>query len=109
MSEANMKGEIAVPIVVGLDVQKAREICHAAGLVLVSADVDGPPLGAKTWPGRWVVTKQHPQAGFYLNRWDQLYIEFDQEGDGGAGDREPREPLPTAGTLSDHQDDPLIP
>jgi Domain of unknown function (DUF1905) len=61
------------------------------GLVVISADPDGPPLGGLTWPGIWIVTGQQPLAGMRLRRWDNVVIEFEElRGGEGAGDREPR-------------------
>jgi hypothetical protein len=90
--EAN---RVEVPQLVGMVVADARRAGHRAGLVVVSPDVDGPPLGGLTWPGIWIVTGQRPAAGAWLCRWDQVVIEFEElRGGGGAGDHEPRLPLP---------------
>jgi hypothetical protein len=77
-------GQVMVPMVVGMTVTDARQVGHRARLVVVSADVDGPPLGALTWPGTWIVTSQRPAAGTWLARWDNLVIEF-RELPGGGG------------------------
>ena len=39
-------GEVEVPRLVGLAVREARNAGHEAGVVMVAADVDGPPLGS---------------------------------------------------------------
>ena len=84
-----------VPHLVGLTVPEARERGHEAGVVVTSRDVDGPPLGALTWPGTWVVTGQAPAAGARVRRAAVVMIDFEEYPDaGGAGDREPRHPLP---------------
>lgn len=94
-------GQVVVPDLVGLVVPEARRKGHEAGLVVVSADPDGAPLGGLTWPGIWIVTAQHPAPGARLSRWDNLVIEFEERRGGeGAGDREPRIPLPDLGTLA---------
>ena len=49
-----------MPVLVGLAVPVAREVGHAAAVVVVAADLDGPPLAALTWPGVHVVTSQDP-------------------------------------------------
>ena len=83
---AGKAGHVMVPMLVGMTVVDARQVGHRAGLVVVSADVDGPPLGALTWPGTWIVTTQRPAAGTWLPRWDNVVIEF-RELPTGAGSR----------------------
>lgn len=51
-------GQVEVPQLVGMIVADARQAGHRAGLVVVTADVYGPPLGGLTWPGIWIVTAQ---------------------------------------------------
>jgi hypothetical protein len=77
-----------VPDLVGMVVREARTVGHRAGVVVTSADLDGPPLGALTWPGTWVVTAQRPAAGTRLTRWDTVVIEFEEipGGEGAAPD-----------------------
>jgi hypothetical protein len=70
-------GHVEVPNLVGMIVADARRKGHEAGLVVVSADPDGPPLGGLTWPGTWIVTAQHPAPAVRLNRWDNVVIEFE--------------------------------
>lgn len=72
---------VEVPNLIGLTVRAARKVGHDAGLVVTSTDVDGPPLGALTWPGTWVVTAQHPATGQRLRRRDILMIEFEKVSD----------------------------
>jgi hypothetical protein len=94
-------GQVEVPQLVGMIVADARQAGHEAGLVVISADPDGPPLGGLTWPGIWIVTAQHPVPGAWLPRWDNVVIEFEELRSGeGAGDREPRIPLPDPGALA---------
>jgi hypothetical protein len=71
-------GQVVVPDLVGLPVPEARRKGHEAGLVVVSADPDGTPLGELTWPGIWIVAAQHPAPGARLSRWDNLVIEFEE-------------------------------
>ncbi|MGH3303779.1 MAG: PASTA domain-containing protein [Streptosporangiaceae bacterium] len=100
-------GQVEVPQLVGMAVTDARQAGHRAGLVVVSADVDGPPLGGLTWPGVWVVTAQRPAPGSWLSRWDNVVIEFEElRGGEGAGDREPRVPLPDPGALAAEMETP---
>jgi hypothetical protein len=72
------ESRVEVPQLVGMVVADARQAGHRAGLVVVSADVDGPPLGALTWPGIWIVTAQRPAPGTWLRRWDNVVIEFEE-------------------------------
>ena len=94
-------GQVEVPDLIGMVMVQARRKGHEAGLVVVSADPDGPPLGGLTWPGTWLVTAQHPAPGARISRWGNLVIEFEERrGGDGAGDREPRSPLPGPGALA---------
>ncbi|MER5450316.1 PASTA domain-containing protein [Streptomyces sp. NPDC002766] len=86
--------EVTVPDVVGLIVTQARAVAWQAGLVVAADDPDGPPVGALTWPGVWVVTAQHPAPGSRMRRRGSLVIYFKELPGGNAGDREPRRPLP---------------
>jgi hypothetical protein len=71
-------GQVEVPQLIGMTVPEARRAGHQAGVVVVSADVDGPPLGGLTWPGVWVVAAQRPAPGTCLRRWDNVVIEFEE-------------------------------
>jgi hypothetical protein len=83
-------GQVEVPQLVGMVVADARRAGHQARLVVVSADVDGPPLGGLTWPGTWIVTAQRPVPGTWVTRWDNVVIEFEElRGGEDAGHREP--------------------
>jgi len=90
---------VVVPAVVGLTMTQARTIATQAGVVLAQADPDGPPLGALTWPGEYVVTTQNPGPGARLWRWDSVIVQWSavDRGDS-AGVREPRWPLPPTAT-----------
>lgn len=83
-----------VPDLRGLVVSAARETGHEAGLVVTSSDLDGPPLGALTWPGRWVVIEQTPRPGETIRRGDTVIIQFVEDPGRNAGVREPRRPTP---------------
>jgi len=85
--DARARSLTHVPDLVGMVVREARSVGHRAGIVVTSADLDGPPLGALTWPGTWVVTAQRPAAGTRAARWDVVVIEFEEIPDGaGTGD-----------------------
>lgn len=75
---------VAVPSLIGMTVREARRVGHDTGVVVTSADVDGPPLGALTWPGTWIVIGQRPIAGSQVERWSAVAIEF-RERPGGSG------------------------
>jgi hypothetical protein len=97
--------EAMVPELVGLVVRAARARCNDDHLVLLSANPDGQPLGGQTWPGRWVVTSQMPDAGARCSRGDAITITFRQD-HGGALDREPRTPLPNDGWANARASEP---
>ncbi|HWO62270.1 MAG TPA: PASTA domain-containing protein, partial [Umezawaea sp.] len=83
-----------MPDLVGLFVHVARSVGHEAGVVVTARDPDGPPLGALTWPGHWLVTGQDPDPGERVPRGAAVAIDFEEYRDGDAGDREPRRPPP---------------
>jgi hypothetical protein len=86
--------EVTVPDVVGLEMRAARHIGAQAGVTLAAADPDGPPLGALTWPGTFMVTGQRPGPGTKIRKWGSVVVDFEPAGPGDdAGDREPRIPL----------------
>ena len=94
-------GRVPVPDLVGLPVSEAREVGHEAAVV-VAADVDGPPLGALTWPGVWIVTAQDPGSYARVRRWDNVRIMFRRADGDEAGDRQPRLPSPSPDDLEAH-------
>lgn len=96
--------EVTVPDVVGLIVTHARAVASKAGLALATDDPDGPPVGALTWPGVWLVTAQRPAAGTRMRRWGSLVIDFRELPGGTAGDREPRRPPPHPDELAAEAD-----
>jgi len=97
--------EVTVPNLVGLTVSAARKFASDAGVKIAAEDPDGPPLGALTWPGVWLVTAQRPAAGAILRRWGSVVVDFEQAPPGDeAGDREPRSPVPPLNALDDKRD-----
>ena len=88
------EGDVTVvaPDLVGLLVREAKEVGHEAAVVVVANDVDGPPLGALTWPGVWIVKAQEPAAGAHVRRWDNVRVTYGRIDGNEAGDREPRLP-----------------
>jgi hypothetical protein len=77
--------EVTVPHLVGLTVATARKVAWDAGVVIAAEDPDGPPLGALTWPGVWIVTGQRPPAGAVLRRQGSVVVDFEQTSAGGEG------------------------
>lgn len=90
---------VAVPALVGVEVGQARILADSVDLFLTSGDPDGPPIGALTWPGRWIVTRQQPSPGTMVPRASWVVVGFEQRGGGEAGDREPRWPIPPEGRI----------
>jgi len=99
---------VQVPDVVGMLLSEARQVAYRAGVVLAQPDPDGPPLGALTWPGEYVVTSQDPPPGTALWRWDPVVVTWSalERGDP-AGVREPRRPKPPINPVNVQQ--PLPP
>lgn len=97
---------VTVPSLLAMTVSEARSKGQHSGVVVTSADADGPPLGALTWPGTWIVTAQRPIAGARVARWSMVAVEFkERPGGGGAGDREPRVPLPEPPAMTAERDE----
>ena len=69
-----------VPVLVGLTVPAARDVCVDIRIVPISRTPDGPGLAAQTWPGRWVVTAQDPEPGIEVAPGDTVTIEFIEDG-----------------------------
>jgi hypothetical protein len=98
---------VAVPCLVGMTVSEAWNAGHRSGVVVTSADADGPPLPALTWPGTWIVVGQRPIPGSHVERWSTVAIDFEAlPGGGGAGDREPRVPSPEPPAMRAERDEP---
>ena len=110
MKEA-VEGQVAVPDLIGLAVPHATDVGHGAAVVVVAAEVDGPPLGSLTWPGDWIVTEQAPVAGSRVPKWANVRVTFRRADGNEAGDREPRLPSPNPGHLEAHAtlDDEQVP
>lgn len=69
-----------VPVLVGLTVPTARDVCVDIRIVPMSRTPDGPGLAAQTWPGRWVVTAQDPEPGVEVAPGDTVKIQFIEDG-----------------------------
>lgn len=86
---------VTVPDLIGLTVDQARLAGLEAGVVVASADLDGPPIGTVAL-GRTVVVTQEPVPGIEVPPGDLVLVTWIDLGGGGpdAGDREPRVPPP---------------
>lgn len=72
-------GSVVVPNLVDMTVPDARRAGHDGGVVVTSADLDGPPLGELAGPGTWIVTAQRPIVGSRVERWSVVVIEFKKQ------------------------------
>ncbi|MET0966707.1 MAG: PASTA domain-containing protein [Nakamurella sp.] len=93
---ANYRGlpdRIVVPDLHGLIMAAVLRQAIDVGFTLA---VDDPPAPIKDLAssGRWVVEGQDPGAGAVRYRGDTVAVTLQPFGGGGAGDREPRNPLP---------------
>lgn len=95
-----------VPELAGLLIADACEAGQAAGLVVTSEDLDGPPLAVLTWPGVWLVEGQTPRAGGQVDRGSVVRIRFRHVGGDEGGVRAPRSSSPDLGALSAEQPPP---
>ena len=95
-----------VPALVGSLIADACGAGQAAGLVVTSEDLDGPPLAVLTWPGVWLVEGQTPRAGGKVDRGSVVRIRFRHVGGDEGGVRETGSPLPDLGPLSAEQQPP---
>ena len=67
-----------------------RDVAADAGVTLANPDPDGPPRGARAWPGLYYIVRQEPAPGAQLREGDSVGIEVFEHGD--APDREPALP-----------------
>jgi len=88
------RSTVAVPNVVGLPWNEARDRLMARRLVIASSDPDGPPLTADGWPAG-VVTDQSPESGATIPPGSPVTVWLGQGRGGGSGVREPLRPKPT--------------
>ncbi len=93
IAEGPVPDRIAIPDLVGTIVAGALRQAELVGFTLVIAD---PPaeLSSLQMSGRWVVANQEPAAGSTRFRGDTVVVTLRRDGGDGAGDREPRRPLP---------------
>ncbi|AWB86093.1 hypothetical protein [Mycetocola zhujimingii] len=65
---------VVVPDVVGTIFSIGRAMATEAGVTLANPDPDGPPIGALAWPGIFIITRQEPEPGAILHRWDSVQV-----------------------------------
>ena len=92
---ARGRGKIKVPRVVGLRADEARHRLEMIGLRAVGTDPEVDVLSR-----HFKVTAQYPDSGAPVPRGSVVRLWLQRGDDDGAGDREPRRPLPTS--LTDH-------
>lgn len=84
---------IVVPDLVGAIVIGAERQAELTGFTLVIADPPADPATLRM-SARWVVAAQEPPAGATRFRGDTVVVTLRRDGGDGAGDREPRRPVP---------------
>lgn len=84
---------IVIPDLVGAIVVGAQRQAELTGFTLVIADPPADPATLRM-SARWVVAAQEPPGGSSRFRGDTVVITLRRDGGDGAGDREPRRPVP---------------
>jgi hypothetical protein len=105
-ADAPVPDRITVPDLDGVIVAGALRQAELVGFTLVIAD---PPaeLAVLARSGRWLVANQEPAAGSTRFRGDTVVVTLRRDGGDGAGDREPRTPVPPRLAARAPLDDPL--
>ncbi len=93
--QARGRGKIKVPRVVGLPAGEARQRLEMIGLRAAGTDPE-----VDMFSRHFTVTAQYPDSGAPVARGSVVRLWLERGDGGGAGDREPRRPLPTS--LTDH-------
>jgi len=91
--ERRRRSKVTVPNVVGQTWQEARALLWQFELVALNVDPDAPPIADEAG---WRVTDQSPESGARVPAGTSVRLWMRRE-DGGAGVREPRQPLPRSG------------
>ena len=93
IAETPVPDRIVIPDLAGTIVAGALRQAELVGFTLV---INDPPQDLETlqMSGRWVVAAQEPAAGSTRFRGDTVVVTLRRDGGDGAGDREPRHPLP---------------
>lgn len=97
------RAQVKVPDVIGRTWDDARGVLLSKGLQAAGPDPDGPPLTAQAWPGA-TVRDQLPESGAKVPPGTTVRLWLNR-GDGGAGVREPRRPLPDPKTADKKRDE----
>lgn len=99
---------ITIPDVVGLTVADGTRAADNVGLVLTSADPNGPLVDPLTSSPQVRIIWQLPHPGSRRNRGEQILVGYEENGDGPAGVREPRRPPPNPlrAAASHHDEEP---
>jgi hypothetical protein len=84
---------IVIPDLVGAIVVGAQRQAELTGFTLVIADPPADPATLRM-SARWVVDAQEPPGGAGRFRGDTVVVTLRRDGGDGAGDREPRRPVP---------------
>lgn len=107
---APVPDRIAIPDLVGAIVVGAQRQAELTGFTLVIADPPADPATLRM-SARWVVATQEPPAGSTRFRGDTVLVTLRRDGGDGAGDREPRRPVPprlaARAPFDDHAPTPL--
>lgn len=93
LADKPVPARIVIPDLEGSIVAGALHQADLVGFTLVVAD---PPadLASLQMSGRWVVAAQEPPGGATRFRGDTVVVTLRRDGGDGAGDREPRTPVP---------------
>lgn len=86
--------KIVIPDLIGMIVSAAMNRAVDVGFALALAD-HSAPIQELVSSGRWVVADQDPRGAAVRYQGDTVVVFLrHDDGGGGAGDREPRNPLP---------------
>jgi hypothetical protein len=96
------RGTSAVPDVVGMSYDDARDVLVRAHLAAVNAEPDAAPLPPAEWHSA-VVVRQYPDSGTRLRAGSPVKL-WVERGGGSAGVREPRRPRPPVREASAERD-----
>jgi len=93
VADNTLPDRIVIPDLDAVIVAGALHQADLIGFRLVIAD---PPADLRTLQAsaRWVVAAQEPEPGAVRFRGDTVVVTLRRDGGDGAGDREPRQPLP---------------
>lgn len=93
LAENPVPDRIVIPDLVGAIVVGAQRQAELTGFTLVIADPPADPATLRM-SARWVVSAQEPPGGAARFRGDTVVVTLRRDGGDGAGDREPRAPVP---------------